>query len=296
MKFSQRHSTGLIYGAVAAASYGTNPLFALPLYSSGIGVNSVLFYRYGLAVFIYALWIIFVKKTPLTVPKSAIVALFFLGLLFSASSLLLFESFKYIDAGIACTILFIYPLLVAIIMAMFFKEKITKSVVFSILLISAGLTLLYKGNPAAGLNIRGVMTVFLSALSYAVYIVGVKKINSVRHLKSNILTFYVMLFGLFIYIFNLKFCTQLQMLTSPFMWLCALALAIIPTVVSIETITNAIKLIGSTKTALLGALEPITALFFGVVVFHEHLSLRIAEGVFLILMGVAVIVLRKNKK
>lgn len=37
---------GFTYGAVAAASYGMNPLFALPLYGAGMSVDSVLFYRY----------------------------------------------------------------------------------------------------------------------------------------------------------------------------------------------------------------------------------------------------------
>ena len=46
----KKRSIGIFNGAVAAASYGTNPLFALPLYAAGIGVNSVLFYRYAFAV------------------------------------------------------------------------------------------------------------------------------------------------------------------------------------------------------------------------------------------------------
>ena len=41
---------GYVLGAVAAASYGLNPLFALPLYGAGLGPDSVLFYRYLLAV------------------------------------------------------------------------------------------------------------------------------------------------------------------------------------------------------------------------------------------------------
>lgn len=43
-------SRGYVLGAIAAASYGLNPLFALPLYGAGLGVDSVLFYRYVLAV------------------------------------------------------------------------------------------------------------------------------------------------------------------------------------------------------------------------------------------------------
>ena len=41
---------GFLLGAIAAASYGMNPLFTLPLYSAGMSVDSVLFYRYALAI------------------------------------------------------------------------------------------------------------------------------------------------------------------------------------------------------------------------------------------------------
>ena len=33
---------GFIYGAIAAASYGMNPLFALPLYAAGMSILPVL--------------------------------------------------------------------------------------------------------------------------------------------------------------------------------------------------------------------------------------------------------------
>ena len=105
-----------------------------------------------------------------------------------------------------------------------------------------------------------------------------------------------MLFGLLIYIYNLKFCTQLQIINQPHLWLNAIALALFPTIISLETITVSIKLIGSTTTAILGALEPLTAIFFGVVVFHEQLTVRICIGVMLILTGVILIVTRNNIK
>lgn len=293
----RRKFIGVLNGAIAAASYGTNPLFALPLYSGGIGVNSVLFYRYAFAVAIYWLWLKFVKKTSLKITRQEFFSLFIMAMFFSLSSLTLFEAFKYIEAGIACTILFIYPVLVAVIMALFFHEKITKTVVFSILLTSLGIILLYKGgNAGTSLNLHGVAVVFASALLYALYIVGVKNIKALKHIKTDKLSFYVMLFGLLIYIYNLKFCTQLQIINQPHLWLNAIALALFPTIISLETITVSIKLIGSTTTAILGALEPLTAIFFGVVVFHEQLTVRICIGVMLILTGVILIVTRNNIK
>ena len=292
-----RKTAGVLNGAIAAASYGTNPLFALPLYAAGVGVNSVLFYRYAFAVVIYGIWLKFFKKTSFAISLKEFFPLLFLALFFSLSSLTLFEAFKYIEAGIACTILFIYPVMVAVIMWLFFKEKLTGTVFFSILLTSAGIILLYKGKPGgAGLNMHGVCVVLLSALLYALYIVGVKNIKEIKHMKPDKLSFYVMLFGLLVYVYNLKFCTQLQILDSPMLWMYAVALALFPTIISLETITVAIKLIGSTTTAILGALEPLTAIFFGVVFFHEQLTIRICIGVALILCGVFLIVTRNVRK
>ena len=291
----KKRRIGLSYGAFAAASYGTNPLFALPMYAAGIGVNSVLFYRYAIALVLYGLWLKFVKKINFKISLQEGFVLLILGLFFSLSSYTLFDAFKYIEAGIACTILFIYPVLVAIIMAIFFKEKITKTVIVSISLISVGITLLYHGKEGATLNLHGVVIVLLSALLYSLYIVGVKNIKLIRHMNSAKMTFYVMLFGLIVYITNLNFCTQLQPLTSPHLWLYAFGLALFPTIISIETINIAIKLIGSTTTAILGSLEPLTALFFGVVIFHEQLTVRIMIGIVAILCGVILIIKRKRE-
>ncbi len=291
----RRRAAGFLNGSIAAASYGTNPLFALPLYAGGIGVNSVLFYRYFFAVLIYGLWLKFVKKTSFKITLKEFFPLFFLGIFFSLSSLTLFIAFQYIEAGIACTILFIYPVMVAILMAVFFKEKITRTVVGAICLTTSGIILLYKGNPGMDLNIQGILIVLSSALLYALYIIGVKNIKAIKHIKSDKLCFYVMLFGLLVYVVNLKFCTELQIIDKPFLWLCALALSIFPTIISIETINIAIKLIGSTTTAILGALEPLTAIFFGVLLFHEHLTPRICLGVFMVLAGVILIVTRKMR-
>ena len=285
---------GTLNGVIAAVSYGTNPLFALPLYMQGIGVNSVLFYRYSLAVLIYWVWLKFFKKVSLKLKKIEVLPLFVLGLFFSLSSLTLFDAFKYIEAGIACTILFIYPVLVALMMTIFFKEKLTLVVISSIVLTSSGIGLLYNCKTGVTLDLHGIMLVLASALLYAFYIIGVKNNKIVKNINSTKLSFYVMLFGLIVYIVNLKFCTELQIPQKPYLWLFSLGLAIFPTIISLETITIAIKLIGSTKTAVLGALEPLTAIFFGILFFDETLTLRIVLGIIFILSGV-ILIITKNK-
>ena len=285
---------GALNGAIAAACYGMNPLFALPLYSAGADVNSVLFYRYIIATFVLWLYLKFVKKYYFKLTREEILPLIIMGLIFSFSSITLFKSYTYMDAGIASTILFIYPILVAVIMAVFFKEKLLYSTVLSLLLTTAGVVLLYHGNPTQSLSLIGVLLVFLAALSYAMYIVGVKNIHALRTLNSKKSIFYVMLFGSSIYIYNVIFNTNLYIITEPHLWINILALSILPTIISLIAMTISIKLIGSTAAAVLGALEPITAIFFGVVVFHEQLTPRIIVGIITILFAVMMVIIKKR--
>lgn len=109
---------GYVLGAVAAASYGLNPLFALPLYQAGLDPDSVLFYRYLLAVVMLGT-LMAVRRHSFALSRRDILPLAVMGLLFSFSSLTLFASYNYMDAGIASTILFLYPVMVAVIMALF---------------------------------------------------------------------------------------------------------------------------------------------------------------------------------
>jgi drug/metabolite transporter (DMT)-like permease len=71
-------------------------------------------------------------------------------------------------------------------------------------------------------------------------------------------------------------------------------LGLVPTVLSLIFMVKAVKLIGSTPTAILGALEPVTAVAIGVLVFGEILTGRLVAGILLIL-GSTVLIAVKRK-
>lgn len=291
-----RKTTGILYGSIGAVCYGTNPLFALHMYGNGYGANSVLFYRYFTAVIIFGLWSKFIKKVSLKIEVKEILPLCIAALMFSLSSLALFHSYSYIDGGIASVILFIYPIFVAIIMTLFFKEKISLSTILSILLVSFGVFLLYKGKNGQNLNLTGLSLVVISAISYAVYMVLIKKNNILNKMKSEKLTFYIMLFGLSVFIYNLNFLQSLQAVSSPILWFDILMLAILPTIVAIDTLNISIKMIGPTLSAVVSALEPVSAMIFCVVFFHEEITIKIFFGIIAILSAVFIVVLNKSPK
>lgn len=284
---------GTVCGILAAISYGTNPLGALNLYADGMNANSVIFYRYGLATAILAVMMIAQRKS-FAVTRRELGILTVLGILMAGSSLALYCSFNFMDAGIASTILFVYPVMVAVIMAVFFHERVTAVTVISIALALFGISLLYKGGNGVTLSAIGVMLVIVSSLTYAVYIVIVNK--SSLHMSSVKLTFYVLLIGTFFVVVYSFFGkdAQLQPLTTLPQLMYATILAVFPTVISLILMVIAVHNVGSTQTAVMGALEPITAVCIGIFVFGEAFTLRLAVGIVLILSAVILIVVGKT--
>lgn len=275
-------------GVIAAASYGMNPLFALPLYKAGMDPNSVLFFRYLFAIPILGL-MIKTRGRSFKLQRSEILPLIIMGFLVAVSSLTLFLSYKYMEAGIASTILFVYPIMVALIMSFVFKEKLTTQTILCIALALAGIGMLYHGGNGATLNLTGIALVMVSALSYAIYIVGVNQ-SALKETATVKLTFYVLLFGLSVFIVRILTGDGLRTVGPWYLWGNLLALAIFPTAISFLCTTRAVQYIGSTPTAILGALEPVTAVFFGVVVFGESLTPRLIAGILMIILAVILII------
>jgi len=185
VRTKESKAKGFFFGILAAVSYGVNPLGAKYLYEEGLNVESVLFYRYGLAALIIGMIMagkmLAGRKVASTssatgyesfkVSRGELSTLTALGLLFVISSLTLYCSFLYLDSGVACSLLFVYPVMTAVLMAMLYGEKITKATAAAIALSLVGVLLLYKGDGETVLSTVGVLLVMVSALSYALYII-----------------------------------------------------------------------------------------------------------------------------
>ena len=188
---------GYILAAIAAASYGTNPLFALPLYKIGMNPESVLFFRYMTAIPMLAAMLM-MRGRGFGLRGHQILPLVAMGLIMAISSLTLFESYNHMAAGIASTLLFVYPIMVAVIMALFFKERLTITTILCIVMALSGIGLLYRGSDGDTLSLVGTLLVMASSLSYAIYIVGANRpmLSEIPTLK---ITFYVLVFGALIF-------------------------------------------------------------------------------------------------
>lgn len=289
MTKTKRKFRGTLCGILAAICYGTNPLGALFLYQDHVNTNTVLTHRFSLAALLIGS-VMLLQKESFRITRHELGILASLGILFAVSSMTLYSSFLYMDAGIASTLLFVYPIMVAIIMWLFFKEKASVGTFLSTALAFTGIALLYKTGQGSTLSTFGIMLVMLSSLSYAVYIVIINR--SSINLPPMKMTFYVLLFCsscIFIHSF-FSSDTHIHALPTIRSWGFALMLAIVPTFLSLTLMTVSIRNIGSTPFAIMGALEPLTAVVIGVTVFAEDFTGRMCAGIILILLGVTLII------
>ena len=291
---------GTICGIAAAIAYGTNPLGALKLYAEGMNTPSVLFFRFALAWVIIVL-VMAVRSLPvagnrresLRVTAKEFTVLTGLGLLFIVSSLTLYLSFHLMDAGVASTILFTYPVMTAAIMAIFFHERINWATVSSILLSFIGVALLYRGDVKATLPIGVVIIVLMSALTYALYIIVVNRTNlQMSSFKINLFVLFYCALGMVAY--ALLSGQPLMLPPTPTAWFYVGWLAFVPAIIALVLMVYAAKYIGSTTTAILGALEPLTAVLIGIFVFGEAFTTSLDICIILILGSVIIIVTKKQ--
>lgn len=277
---------GVLCGIIAAICYGTNPLGVLYLYQEGLNAVSTVFYRYLAAVLLLAVALV-AKGENFKISRRELSIAALLGVFFGASSLTLYASFNYMDAGLASTILFCYPVMVSVIMAVFYHEKVSLTTIIALVLSSSGIVLLSKGD--GNVSMTGVILVVASSLAYAIYIVAV---NRWKVTVSNVkLTFYITLFATPMFVVYSFFGegNSLQMLPSMTAVLWAAFLGLFPTVLSLVFMNVSIKLAGSTPAAVTGALEPVTAVIIGVCIFGEAFSLKLLFGILLILSAVLLI-------
>ena len=314
---------GYVFAALAAASYGTNPVFAKPLYADGMNPDSVLLFRYAFGIALLGLlmlwngWRRHNLSTAFRVSRHSLPQLVILGILMALSSLTLFLSYNYMPVGIASTLLFTYPILVAVIMTLVYHEPMSWLVVICLLLATSGVGMLCeqtppspllrgetpsgiaeilplgRGNEGVSPFMIGALLVLLSSLSYAIYLVGLNK-TRVRTIASMPVTFYVLCFGFLLFVWRICFGGAFTLPQHGVMWLNLIALGLLPTVVSLLLTAWAIQRIGSTQTALFGALEPVTAVALGIIFLGESINLREFMGMVLIFVSVTLVVYRRK--
>lgn len=278
-----------ICAALAAAFYGTNPIFAVPLYGTGMNPVSVLLFRYLLGIPLLAAIVIFRSERLLPRAREVFpVAL--LGVIMALSSLTLYEAYTCMNAGVASTLLFMYPILTSLLMSLFFHEKFRPVTGVCLLVMGTGLYLLMDPAQDGSIDMKGFALIFVSSLLYAVYLVMIKVSKVLPYIPAVQSLLYQLLSGGLVFLAAVAAGDSLILPETLFDWGNLAALALFPTVLSLLFTIRAIRRIGPTPTAIFGALEPITAVALSILLLGESLTVREFVGGALIVLSTMLVV------
>lgn len=296
---------GIFLGLLSSAAYGLIPFFTLPLYANGVSVSTALVYRFGVAALVMGPLVIIIKEHL----KVSWRDFFMLGILsgfYLFAVIVFFHSFRYLPSSVAATIQFLYPLMVMLIMIFFFNEKFNWKIALAVGLGIGGVAFLSFGADASATEnallkensyniIIGICLSLLSGLGNSLYMVAIQ-VMPLPKISGIVMTFYVMLFGT-IYSLIYACCdTSFRFLTNPYDIFLGVMLALVTAVISNLALILAIKNIGSTLSAILGVLEPLTAIMVGILFFKEPFTIFLAGGVALIISSVFIAILAPGQK
>lgn len=287
---------GTIAGLVAAICYGLIPLFTIPI-KNGEAANhlsdcSIMFYRFALATLIIAVLMLITRRS-FKITRGELVTLTYLAFLSDGSALFLIDGYNYLSSGVATTIHFMYPVVTTIMMMVFYNEARKVSTLLAVLLAVVGVGVLsWQSNGQTSLH--GVVIELISACCYAFYLIRVNR-SRVRNMDSMKLTFYVMGIGALIFGAEALRQDEFQLITTGVQASHLLLLGIVCTVVTNLCLVMAVQRIGSTMTAVLGALEPLTAVALGCLLMGEDITLNVVLGICLIIPSVIIIIFTRAK-
>lgn len=290
-KLSKNAIIGYPAGIITGITYGLNPLFAKPLMEAGASTEAILFFRYGIAVILLGAYLV-LKKESFRINLRQAGVLLGLGLLFSSSSAFLFEAYKYIASGLATTLVFLFPVMVAIIMV-FLKVVPSWPVWLSIAATFAGVMIMTGGSGSEPVNPTGVWFSIAAAFFYALFIVIINRSKAIASIPNSLLTFYALLAGTVFFLTRcaLKGEELMAGLDGYMPWVNLIGLAVLPTIVSTAGLAVATRNIGATKASVLGVFEPITAILVGTVVFGEVLTPNIIAGILISVVAVTFMIM-----
>jgi drug/metabolite transporter (DMT)-like permease len=256
----------------------------------------MLFFRYAFAAVFLAVLMMF-KRESFLAKRREFGVLILLGIFFAGSSITLFCSYEFIPSGLATTLIYLYPVIVALIMV-FLRIYPSWQTWLAISATFGGILLLSTPSEDVQIRVPGVLLAIGSALCYSFYLVIVNRSKSIRNVSEHTITFYSLVTGaiLFAIIRYAEDGSMLEGIDTLGDWGNLIGLAIVPTMISMLTLAVSTRYIGPTKTAVLGVFEPLTAILIGTILYGEPMTGKMAVGIAICVAAVVFMILKPGKK
>jgi drug/metabolite transporter (DMT)-like permease len=299
MKYPKFFTSGVFIAIVGIVLFSTKAIMVKMAYVYDVSSIHLLLFRMLFSLpFYIGITIYFKPEHPEKIVKDDYLWIIFFGFIgYYLASYFDFIGLQYIKAGLERIILFIYPTLVILIGRVFLKEKITSRQIIAILITYFGVVISFWGeiqieNDAL---VLGGFFIFLSALTYASYIVGsgwlIPKFGVI------VFTAYAMIISSLCVFFHYLIVDRGELLHyQKEVYLLGLLMAIISTIIPSFLVSLAIKKLGASNFSIIGSIGPISTIILAYILHNERLSILQIIGAIVVIIGIRVVSKSKSKK
>lgn len=263
--------------------FGLSPALTKVLVNNGMSASSVVFWMHSCSMVIN-FFAALIKGSGFTENGVKSAAMLWLTGAFGmgVTAFLLNVSYNYLDVGMATLLHFIYPTLVTICMALFFRQRLTLGKISAITVSLLGLIML-TGNSASQ-SIAGIISAVGSGVFYAVYIIINEK-SKFAHCSVNIKMTFMAAGSATVFGAHALLSSTFRLPNGLAEYLVVLAIGVF-SAIGYCLLTYGIQHIGASKAALGTMLEPVTSVIFGAIMYGEIITLRTVCGSVFILISV----------
>jgi drug/metabolite transporter (DMT)-like permease len=277
-----RRLTGILLIAISAAAFGSLGILGRFAYADGLDAVTLLFLRFTLAAGLMAV-LLWVRRESL--PRgSVLLRLIGMGAVgYVGQSYCYLTAIRYASPGLVALLLYLYPVIVALLSVVFLHEGLTRTKVLALGLALLG-TALTVG-PEGG-RLTGILLALSAAGIYSVYIVvGTQVMKQGSAIQSSAVIFASAgaTFGL------LMAAGGPHWPHSASGWFTILLIVLIPTLVAVVAFLAGLARIGPTNAAMLSTLEPVVTVLLAAWLLGEHLKAISLLGGGLILTAVLIL-------
>ena len=277
---------GKICLILSALIYGLAPMLAKIAYGGGVNGMTLTFLRTFLMLpLLFVLML--ARGRSFRLNKRELFDIIILGVVGGSLSIIsLYAAYDYISTGLATTLHFIYPLIIVVVSALIYKEKITNIKLAAVMLVTLGIFLFVDLTSRA--DKIGVALAVLSGVFYSFYVIymdhsGLDKMDYVK------LTFYLMIImsvGTFIFGAGTKSIGFAEMNGTA--WVFAALISFLITIGAIPLFQAGVRYEGASTAGIVSALEPITTIILGALFLGETMGLVQYFGGAMIILGVGI--------
>lgn len=289
----QHKNFGLVQAGLSSIFFGCIPFFTLPLYEVGYTSDLTLFYRFFVASIFMAIFLLVTRKS-FAISVKSLCSIMLHGANYFFIALFLFLALRYADSGLVTTIFYTNPIFVLLLSVVFFHEKLELYKLVLILITSFGVALL-SGFFSEGLvmSFSGLIWSLLAGIGYAVYIILLIKLPA-HDVSREVFSFYLFLFGALTALLYMACFGRFILAATINEWTNILGSALITGVISNILLIYALPKIGAVLTVIIGVLEPLTAVFIGIIHFDEEVTFEKTLGILIVVSAIILLTVIPN--